>query len=249
MLNILWRNMKWRYQNPLSVIFTIVQPLIWLLLYSAVASQSMTGITDQNYISFLFPGIMILVTLACSCSGGYLNFIMKSKGSFYRILIAPVKRHAIVLGQIFEAIILAFIEIGLLSILCLFFSVKIKTGFCGLLLIMVLIFLSAFFVSSIAYTISLLLPNEIIYETIMNSIVLPIFFLSTALFPLDSLKGPLKTVVFLNPFTHVINSIRSLINGETILFNEGLPTILLLILLSIIGFLLALWRLKKETAH
>ncbi|WP_236875226.1 ABC transporter permease, partial [Clostridioides difficile] len=59
----------------------------------------------------------------------------------------------------------------------------------------VLIFMTAFFLSSLAYSISLLLPNEIVYETIMTAIVLPIFFLSSALFPIESLSGGLKVAV------------------------------------------------------
>ena len=110
----------------------------------------------------------------------------------------------------------------------------------------VLIFMTAFFLSSLAYSISLLLPNEIVYETIMTAIVLPIFFLSSALFPIESLSGGLKVAVMLNPFTHVINALRSLIFGETILIGDILPVILLFLILCCSSFSLAMWRLKKE---
>lgn len=58
---------------------------------------------------------------------------------------------------------------------------------------------------------SLILPNEVVYETVMNAIVLPVFFLSTALFPANEIDGVLGTIINLNPFTHVINALRSLI--------------------------------------
>ena len=86
---------------------------------------------------------------------------------------------------------------------------------------------SAFFMSGLTYSISLFLPNEVIYETIMNAIVLPIFFLSPALFPFESLSGGLKIAVMLNPFTHIINALRRLIFRETILFGDILPVIAL----------------------
>ena len=134
----------------------------------------------------------MLVTLSCCSSGGYLNFIAKSKGSFYRILIAPVKRHSIVLGQMLDSVLLSFIEIAIMFVLSLFLSVRIASGFTGLLLMLPLIFLTAFFMSGLSYAISLCLPNEVIYETIMNLIVLSIFFTSTALFPMESISGGLK---------------------------------------------------------
>ena len=50
--------------------------------------------------------------------------MMKADGSFYRILIAPIKRSSIVLGQLLEAVICTFLEVGIMSIVSLLFSVK-----------------------------------------------------------------------------------------------------------------------------
>lgn len=246
-INILWRNMKWRFQNPVSIILTIIQPLIWLVLYSTIAGQSMKNMAQGNYTAFILAGIMVLVTLSCCSSGGYLNFIMKAKGSFYRIVIAPVKRSSIVLGQILEAVFLSFIEISIMLLLSIFLSVRIASGFTGLLLMLPLIFLTAFFMSGISYTISLCLPNEAIYETIMNLIVLSIFFTSTALFPMDSISGGLKIAVTINPFTHVINCLRNLVLETTVDLQNVLFVSVLFICLCCGSFTLALWRLKKET--
>lgn len=248
-MNILWRNIKWRFQNPISIALTIIQPLIWLVLYSAIAGQSMQSISHGNYTSFMLPGIMVLVTLACCSSSGYINFIMKSKGSFYRILIAPVKRSSIVLGQMLESVCVSFIEVAIMLILSIFLSVHIASGFIGLLLMLPLIFITAFFMSALCYAISLSLPNEVIYETIMNLIVLSIFFASTALFPMNNISGGLKIAVMINPFTHIINCLRNLIIGTSIDLKSLLFVIGLFALLCSVSFALALWKLKSQTAN
>ena len=248
-INILWHSMKWRFQNPISILLTIVQPLIWLVLYSAIAGNSMQSMSGGNYTAFILPGIMVLVILSCCSSGGYLNFIAKSKGSFYRILIAPVKRRSIVIGQMLDSVLISFIEISIMFILSLFLSVRIASGFTGLFLMLPLIFLTAFFMSGLSYAISLWLPNEVIYETIMNLIVLSIFFTSTALFPMESISGGLKIAVMLNPFTHIINCLRSLILGTSIDWQNLLLVIGVFICLCLGSFILALWRLKKETIN
>lgn len=249
MLNILWRNMKWRFSNPLSIAVTILQPLLWLVLYSAVAGQTMQNLGIANYTAFILPGIIVLVTFSACSSGGIINFIMKSSGSFYRILIAPMNRSSIVLGQMLEAILVSFMEVAVLCIISLLFSVKIASGIAGVAVMILLIFLTAFFISGLAYSISLLLPNEIIYETIMNAVVLPIFFLSTALFPSENLSGGLAIAINLNPFTHVINTLRSLIMGKALSPADILPVTLVFAVMCCGSFALALWRLKKETAH
>ncbi len=135
-----------------------------------------------------------------------------------------------------------------MCIVSLFFSVNNATGFTGILLITLLVFLTAFFISGLTYAISLCLPNEVMYETVMNAIVLPIFFLSTALFPADGLSGGLKIAVNLNPFTHIINVLRDLILQGDIVFHDVSLVIVLLIVMGGISFSWAFHRLKKETA-
>ncbi len=245
---LLQRNVKWRFHNAFTIIMTILQPILWLVLYSAVAGQSMQGIGIKNYTAFILPGLIVLVSLGTCSSSGIMNYLMKTDGSFYRVLIAPVQRSSIVLGQVLEAVLCTFIEVAIMCIVSLFFSVKIASGFTGLLLIALLVFMTAFFMAGLTYSISLCLPNEVIYETVMNAIVLPIFFLSTALFPADRLSGGLAIAVNLNPFTHVINALRALILQGNIVAHDIICVLLLLATMCVISFSWALYRLKKETS-
>jgi len=245
-LTILWKNMKWRYHNAFTIIITILQPILWLVLYSAVAGQTMQNTGIENYTAFILPGLVVLVSFSACGSSGIMNYMMKSEGSFYRVLIAPIKRSSIVLGQVLEAILCTFLEVAIMGIISLFFLVPLFNGVVSTIVIFFLIFLTAFFMASIAYGVSLILPNEMIYETIMNAIVLPIFFLSSALFPIDEIGGVLKVIINLNPFTHVINSLRSIMMTGTVQGTEIYFSILLLIVLSLVAFILANRRLKKE---
>ncbi|WP_101696199.1 ABC transporter permease [Clostridium minihomine] len=247
-LTLLHRNIKWRFHNSFTIVITILQPMLWLVLYSAVAGQSMKGIGIANYTAFVLPGLIVLVSFGACSSSGIMNYLMKADGSFYRILIAPVKRSSIVLGQVLEAVVCTFIEVIIMCIVSLFFSVNITTGFTGILLIALIVLLTAFFISGLTYAISLCLPNEVMYETVMNAIVLPIFFLSTALFPADGLSGGLKIAVNLNPFTHVINVLRDLVLQGDIVYRDVSFVVVLLIGMCGISFSWAFHRLKKETA-
>ena len=246
-LTLLHRNLKWRFHNAFTIVITILQPMLWLVLYSAVAGQSMKGIGIDNYTAFILPGLIVLVSFGACSSSGIMNYLMKTDGSFYRILIAPVGRSSIVLGQVLEAVVCTFIEVFIICIVSLCFSVNIATGFTGILLITLMVFLTSFFISGLTYAISLYLPNEVMYETVMNAIVLPIFFLSTALFPADGLSGGLKIAVNINPFTHVINILRDLILQGEIVTHDVVFVILLLIVMCGISFSWALHRLKRET--
>lgn len=245
---ILQRNIKWRFNNAFTIIITILQPMLWLVLYSAVAGQTMKNTGIENYTAFILPGLVVLVSFSTCSSSGIMNYMMKSEGSFYRVLIAPIKRSPIVLGQLLEAVICTFLEVGIMGIVSLLFSVKVATGLIGILLIILLVFLTAFFMAGLSYAISLILPNEVVYETAMNAIVLPIFFLSTALFPADEIKGILAIIIKLNPFTHVIDALRSLMIYGNIELIRTCYVLLLFVIMCGISFLYALHRLKKETS-
>lgn len=243
---ILYRNVKWRFHNSFTIVITILQPVLWLVLYSAVASQTMKNTGIENYTAFILPGLVVLVSFSACSSGGIMNYMMKSDGSFYRVLIAPVRRSSIVLGQLLEAVLCTFLEVGIMCAVSLFFSVRIATDITGMLIIIILVFLTAFFMAGLAYGISLILPNEVIYETVMNAIVLPVFFLSTALFPSDGISGILKAAININPFTHVINVLRELILYGTVQTSRLLFVLMLFGVMGGIGFAWALHRLEKE---
>ncbi|SHI66419.1 ABC transporter permease [Lutispora thermophila] len=245
---ILKRNIKWRFHNAITIVITILQPMLWLILYSAVAGQAMRDIGIENYTAFILPGLIVLVSFGACSSSGIMNYIMKMDGSFYRLLIAPVQRSSIVLGQILEGVLCTFLEVAIMCIVSLFFSVKIASGFIGLFFAVLIVFMTAFFLAGLTYGISLCLPNEVIYETVMNAIVLPIFFLSTALFPANTLYGVLSMVVNLNPFSHIINVLRALIIQGNIDKWHIIFVILFLAVMCLMSFLWASYRLKKETS-
>lgn len=246
-LTILQRNVKWRFHNSFTIVVTILQPILWLVLYSAVASQTMQGTGISNYAGFILPGLIVLVSFSACSSGGIMNYMMKADGSFYRILIAPIRRSSIVLGQLLEAVLCTFLEVFIMGVISLLFSVEFSASIGAFLLAILLVFLAAFFISGMAYGISLILPNEVVYETVMNAIVLPLFFLSTALFPAGGINGVLGVIVNLNPFTHIINALRSLLLNGTLATGELLFVIILYTAMGSISFGWALHRLNRET--
>ena len=82
---ILQRNIKWRFHNSFTIVVTTLQPILWLILYSAGASQTMQGTGIGDYTGFILPGLIVLVSFSSSSSGGIMNYMMKADGSFYRI--------------------------------------------------------------------------------------------------------------------------------------------------------------------
>ena len=72
-LAILQRNMKWRFHNAFTIVITILQPLLWLVLYSAVAGQTMKTTGISNYTAYILPGLFVLVSFSACSSSGIMN--------------------------------------------------------------------------------------------------------------------------------------------------------------------------------
>jgi ABC-2 type transport system permease protein len=167
-------------------------------------------------------------------------------GSFYRILVSPVRRSSIVMGHILDAAMLSFIEIVPILGISFLMAVRVASGGPGLILMALLLFANAFFMASLSYLVSLLLPDMNAFHTLMNSIVLPVFFVSTALIPRESIPAGFQTVVALNPFTHVIDSLRNLILTPAIDWKQFGLALLVMILPEMIFFIFSAHQLQRE---
>lgn len=242
-INLFLRSVKWRFQNPVTIIMTLVQPLIWLLLFSTIFGANKA---EGNYTSFILPGILVMSVLSSSGISGIANYSLKTGGSYYRVKISPVKRSSIILAHILDAAVLSFIQAAILIGISLSMSVRIASGISGIVLITVLLFLTIAFVAAFSYTISLALPDENSFIALVNTITLPLFFVSSALMPYEQIPNGFRIPVFINPFTHVIDSLRMLILKDSVDWMQFMSTAGLLLVLCVASFLLAVYSLKVE---
>lgn len=240
MITILKKNIVWRLRNPLSIIATLFQPFMWLLLYGSIAQNNVAGL-GNNYIDFILPGIIFLLIMFASSSGGFINFI--TKRNFKRILISPLNRRSIILGHTLETVILSLFEIIILFLLSILLKTNIQITFIRLFIALFLILEMSFLTSLIFYYLSLKLKNEAVYETIISLISFPLFLLSGSLFPIAKEKGLILLVTLINPAYYFISSLRETLYGNS--FNLAITIILLLAIVIIPVFILTIRKLNK----
>lgn len=126
MISVLKRATKWRLSNWLSIIVTILQPLLWLILYGSIAKATFENQGISNYITYITLGLLILVTFSASSSGGMFNYIMKYENRWKRLIISPLRSHKIILGQTLESRTCALFEAGILWGISLLFQFEIS---------------------------------------------------------------------------------------------------------------------------
>ena len=245
-MNLFYRSVKWRFQNPVTIIMTLIQPLIWLLLFSTLFGGEKAG---GNYTAFILPGILIMGVMSGSGISGIANYSLKAGGSYYRIVISPVKRSAIVAAHILDAAVVAFIQTSVLLGLAFLMSVRIASGADGFLLMLLLLFFTSAFAAALSYALSLVIPDENAFIALVNTLTLPLFFVSSALIPYEQLQGGFRAAAGLNPFTPVIQGLRMLILEERINWPELLTAGTVVLVLAAASFGLAVHMLNRDSRH
>lgn len=227
--NLVWRSLKWRFHHPVTIMMTLIQPLMWLLLFANLFSTS-----NNNYMSFILAGILVMAILFSSGMSGIANYSTRENGSYYRIMISPVKRISIVIAHMIDAVCLSGIQIMVLLALSFVFGVRSETGIVGILSICVLLVATIAFVSAFSYLLSTVISDENGFIAVVNTFTLPLFFLSTALLAKESMPKSFQIIVSFNPFSYVVDSLRNILNDNAIdwrlyAFSVGMMVILALL--------------------
>lgn len=210
---IMWlRQMKRFLRSRTRIAASLAQPLLFLLTFgfgfSAVFSEAGRG----SYMQFVAPGIIGMGIVFTAVFGGMEVIWDRQFGFLKETLVAPVPRIAIMLGRTLGGATVATIQ-GLLV-----FAMTLIVGFRPLNWLLVpaaigVMVLMAIMFTALGTMVAIRLRDMQGFQLIMNFLVMPLFFLSGALFPLTGLPEALAWVVRLDPLTYGIDALRGLLAG------------------------------------
>ncbi len=208
-VDTLWLRTIIRYFRSKSrIIESLATPLFFLLILGfGLNSVSTIPGTGHSFIIFLIPGIITMAVLFTSVFSGIQIIWDRHFGFLKETLIAPVSRNSIMIGQTLGGATTAIIEGMIILVLSLFIvgSFPSVLGFLIAISFMVLISISF---SSLGIAIASRMEDMYGFQMIMNFLIMPIFFLSGALFPLTNAPTVLKAIAYVNPLTYGVEGIR-----------------------------------------
>ncbi len=210
---ILWLRQIKRYIRSRSrLIGSLGQPTLFLFGLGFGFGPIYARAGGGNYIQFLAPGIIAMTVLFNSMFNGVELIWDRQFGFLKETLAAPVSRFSIVLGRTLggaTAAVAQGIIVFFISLLAGFKPVSFS-GVCLSLLFMTLI---AIVFTSLGTAIASLLTDFHGFQMIMSFIIMPLFFLSGSMFPLEQLSGVMKTVTTLNPLSFGVDGLRTALSG------------------------------------
>lgn len=188
------------------LVSTLTRPLLWLFLVGGGMSKLISPDMGMPYMQFIFPGIIGMTILFSSIFSSISIIWDKEFGFMKEMLVAPISRFSIVIGKALSGTVVSTIQA--IIILLLFPFIGIKLSFLQILSIVCISIILSFCIASLGILIATFYENIESFSVIMNFIVMPMFFLSGAMYPVKLLPPILSYFTMINPLTYGIDALK-----------------------------------------
>jgi len=231
------------------VLGALAQPLaLWLLLglgFQNTFQPPQAGAAD-GYGAFLFPGILALVLLFTAIFSTISIVEERSSGFLQAVLVAPTPRTALVFGTTLGGTLIATVQallfLGALPL------VDLSPGWLGVGMIVAICLLTGLAFTALGFAIAWQMDTTRGFHAIMNLFLLPLWFLSGAMFPVEGAAPILRVFVWANPVSYAVSGLRHGLHG----FADSTATLASpLVCLAVTGgfalltMALAVWEVRR----
>jgi len=212
---ILWlREIKRFIRSKSRIIGSLAFPSL-ILIIIGTGLNSVFTVGRLSYIEFLAPGMIGMVLLFSSISFGIMVIWDRQFGFLKEMLVAPISRTSIIVGKALGGVTTSMFQALLFLVVCFAIGIKFPGPLRLLLLFAVMLLISVGFVL-VGIAFSSRMKDFHGFSLIMNFVIMPIFFLSGAFFPLDKLPEWLKWFVYIDPLTYGVDALRfCMVNTST----------------------------------
>ncbi len=208
---IMWlREMKRFFRSKSRIVGALGQPLLFLVSLGYGLGSVFSAAGQGNYIEFLVPGIIGMSIIFTSIFNGMQVIWDRQFGFLKETLVAPVSRLSIMLGRTLGGATVATLQGCLVFVLTLFIGFHPVNWALLPAAILVMLLVASLF-SALGMMVASLLRDMQGFQLIMNFLVMPLFFLSGALFPLKNAPTALKLVAYIDPLSYGIDAMRALL--------------------------------------
>ncbi len=195
---------------------SLVRPALWLFVFAA-GFQSVAGVSalapyesHVTYQEYVLPGLLGIVLLFNGMQSSLSMVYDREMGMMRLLLTAPLPRPVLLLAKLCSGALLGIAQAYVFLLVCLLFGIRIP--WTGWLFLLPAMLLGALMLGSLALFLSLAIRQIENFAGMMNFVIFPMFFLSSALYPLQTLQQgaapPIGWVAAANPFTYAVELMR-----------------------------------------
>ena len=212
---ILWlRELKRYTRSRAMIVASLGQPLLYLLVLGFGLGPVFQKAGNGSYLQFVAPGVIGLSVLFTSVFSGIGLLWDRQFGFLKETLVAPVPRATVMIGKTLGGATVATLQGLLVLIICLIAGFR-PVNWLMLPLAVVFMIMTAIVFAGLGVAIGSQLQDMQGFQLIMNFIVMPIYFLSGALFPLTGLPSVLNFLTRIDPLSYGIDAFRNILIGSS----------------------------------
>ena len=215
-----WRDLLRFWRDRWRLGASLAQPLLYLVVFGTGLGSALRGAGGgafgTSYQQFLYPGVIGMSVLFTAIFGAMSIVWDREFGFLKELLVAPIDRSALAIGKTLGGSTQALLQGAILLVLAPFVGVKL--GVLEVIELLMVIFLLAFSLSAMGVAIASRMRSMQGFQVVMNFLMMPIFFLSGALFPLVGLPSWMTVLTRLDPAAYGMDPLRRIS-----LSGSGLP--------------------------
>ncbi len=205
------RHLRELWRQPWFVAVTLVQPVIWLLLFGALFKNvvEIPGFHGNSYIAFLAPGIVIMTAMFNSGWSGMALIEDLNRGVTSRFLVTPVRREALIAGRILKEVVVALLQSIIIVGLALLVGATFPGGVAGVAVLIVVAALLGAAFGALSNGFALIMRQEEALIGAVQFLLLPLVFLSTTFLQANLIPHWVRHVSDFNPVNWAVLAGRS----------------------------------------
>jgi ABC-2 type transport system permease protein len=209
-VRMIWKRELIRFgRNRLRMITSLAQPIIYLFVLGTGLSGIVPGGARVDFRTFIFPGVLAM-TVLFSAIFSAMSIVWDREFGFLReMLVAPVRRSALVLGKCLGGATVATCQGAVMLVFAGFVHVPYSPSL--LLALVGIMALLSFTLTAFGSLIASRIAQVESFQVVMNFLVLPMFFLSGAVFPLDKLPTWLSWLTKIDPLSYAVDPMRRVV--------------------------------------
>jgi ABC-2 type transport system permease protein len=240
---ILWlRSLKHFVRSKAQIVSSLGQPLLYLLALGFGLGPVFQKAGQGNYIQFMAPGVITMTVLFSSMFSGIGLIWDRQFGFLKETLVAPVPRIAVMLGRTLGGATVALLQGLMVLVLCVAVGFR-PSSLATLPEALLYMALIAIVFCALGTAIGSRLQNMQAFPMVTSFLMMPMFFLSGALYPLNGLPAAMKYVTAANPLTYGVDGMRGALIGAWH-FGAGIDFI---VLVAVAGLFIGLgaWSFSR----
>lgn len=200
--------------DHLDIVTRSVQPLLWLFIFgTALGHTRALTLGHLEYRAYLAPGVMAQAAMFIAIFFGLAVIWERDVGQLQRLLATPLPRTAIVLGKAVGACVRALVQALLLLIVIAATGIDVRWRLGGILGTLALLMLGTAGFACMSMLLAAAVKERERFMGIGQLIMMPLFFASSALYPLSVMPGWLHAIARVNPLTYEVQGLRQMLVG------------------------------------